>query len=495
MSNGKRWWTALRMLPLVALAACKEPLPPATPVPPAPTATGYDNAPLGTSGTSGTAGSAQRFTLGADVPGQWWTLFHSAALSALVDEGMRANPDVAAAQAALRSARESFYAQRASAYPTAQGAFSVSREQTPLYYAPPLNTNASEYVYGVHTAELDVAYTPDVFGNLRYQTATAAAATDIARFQVEATYLTLTSNIAAAAFAAAGLRGQLDVTRRIIAIEQRALALTKLTRTYAQAAGLDVLTQEAALRATEQTVPGLEKQLDQDRDALARLVGRTPNDDPAAAFDLAALHLPTDLPLSLPSQLIDDRPDIAAARANVVQTGAQVGVAYTNRLPNFAITAQTATQALSLGGLFGAGSLLSTLTAAASTTFYDHGTLKHREASAIAAYDEAAASYRGAVLTGLQNVADALAALRTDADALRAAVRSDQTAAHALQLTRYQEEYGQVSALATLNAEQAYQQAELTLVQAQATRYVDTAALFEALGGGWWNRSETQSPP
>jgi NodT family efflux transporter outer membrane factor (OMF) lipoprotein len=481
------------LLLTVALAACKEPVPPPTPVPPAPTAAGYGAVPPQTASADVSGGAAQRFLTELDVPGQWWTLFHSAELNALVDEGLQANPDVAAAQAALRSAREAFDAQRSSAYPTAQGSASISRQQVPLYYAPPLNTNANEYVYGVHTAELDVAYTPDVFGNLRYQTATAAAQLDQDRYSVEATYLTLTSNIAAAAFTAASIRGQIDVTRRIIATQHRLLELTRATRTYAQSAGLDVLAQEAALRATEATLPALDKQLAQDRDALARLVGRAPSDDPAAAFDLATLHLPTDLPLSLPSQLILQRPDIAAAQAGVIAAGAQVGVAFTNRLPNFSITAQTATQALSLGGLFGAGSLLSTLTAAATTTFYDHGTLKHREAAALAAYDEAAATYRATVLNGLQNVADALAALRTDADALRLALRANETAAHALRITRDQDRYGEVSRLALLNAEQTDEQAELNVVQAQANRYADTAALFEALGGGWWNRNETSA--
>jgi NodT family efflux transporter outer membrane factor (OMF) lipoprotein len=479
------------LVALLLLSACKPPLPPPTPVPPAPTATGYGDIPPTTASADAPNGAAQRFLADMDVPGQWWTLFHSPELNALIDEGIKANPDVAAAQAALEAARESFYAQRASAYPTAQGSLSVSRQQTPLYYAPPLNTNASEYVYGVHTAELDVAYTPDVFGNLRYQTANAAAAVDIARFQVEATYLTLTTNIAAAAFTAAAIRAQVDVTNQILKTQRRLLALTEANRQYAQLAGLDVLTQEAALRATEATLPALDKQLVQDRDALARFVGRAPDNDPAAAFDLASLHLPTELPASLPSQLIFHRPDIAAARANVIAAGTDVGVTYTNRLPNFSITAQTATQALSLGALFGAGSLLSTLTAAAATTFYDHGALKHREASAIAAYDQAAAQYQGTILSGLQNVADSLQALRTDADALRAAQRSDETAAHALRITEYQKQYGEVSALVTLNAEQTYEQAELNLVGAEASRFTDTAALFQALGGGWWNRNET----
>jgi NodT family efflux transporter outer membrane factor (OMF) lipoprotein len=404
---------------------------------------------------------------------------------------MRANPDIAAAQAALRNARETYYAQRASAYPSAQGSFGVSRQQLPTYYAPPLNSSNTEYVYGVHTLSLDVAYTPDVFGNLRYQTASAKAAAGMQQYEAEATYLTLTSNVVVAAIAIASLREQIDAAKRIVAIEQRLLDLTIAQKKFGQVSGIDVLTQDAALRSSEQTLPPLEKQLAQTRDQLARLVGRTPNDAPIAQFDFSSLHLPEDLPLSLPSKLIFQRPDIAAASANLEQAGDAVGVAYTNRLPNFSITAQTATQALSLGGLFGAGTFLSTLTAQVAATVYDQGTLKHREAAAVAAYDQAAAQYKGAILSGLQNVADSLAALSHDADALRAAALADKTAARALRITRAQRELGAVSQLGVLNAEQTYRQAELALVQAQAARYADTAALFAALGGGWWNRKDT----
>jgi NodT family efflux transporter outer membrane factor (OMF) lipoprotein len=486
-----------RMKPVFALSAafllvaCKQAMPPATPVPPAPSVTGYGLLPPRTASARVPGGAVQRFLLDMDVPWQWWTLFHSVELNTLIDEALKANPDIDAAQAALRSARESFFAQRASAYPNAQGAFSVSRQQNPTYYAPPLNTPTNEYVYGVHTASVNVAYTPDVFGSLRYQTATAAAAAEMQRFQTEATYLTLTSNLVAAAVQIASLRDQIDATNRIIAIDRRLLDLTKAQKTYAQASALDVATQELGLQAAEQTLSPLEKQLAQQRDLLARLVGRTPNDAPIAVFTIASLHLPEDLPLSLPSKLIAQRPDIAAASANLTQASAQVGVAYTNRLPNFSITSQTASQALTLGTLFGPGTFLSMLTAEVSTTFYDHGMLKHRQAAAVAAYDEAAAEYKGAVLSGFQNVADTLAAIKTDADALSAAARAERTAEHLLNIVRVQKEVGQVQSLVVLNAEQAYQQAIITRIQAQANRYADTAALFQALGGGWWNRNDS----
>jgi NodT family efflux transporter outer membrane factor (OMF) lipoprotein len=484
---------AAAVVALLVLTACKTPEPPATPIPPAPTATGYGALPPQTASAPVPGGEAQRFVAGLDVPGQWWTLFHSEKLNALVDRAIVANPDVAAAQAALRQARETFYAQRSSAYPTAQGSASVSRQQLPTYYAPPLNSNSSEYIYGVHTLSLDVAYTPDVFGNLRYQTASAGAALRAQRFMTEATYLTLTSNVVITVLQAAGLRAQIATAKRAIAIDRQLLDLTRTQRTYAQAAGLDVLTQVSALRAAEAAIPPLEKQLAQTRNALARLVGASPDAAPDADFDLDALHLPDTLPLSLPSALVAHRPDIAAAEANLAEQSAQVGVASTNRLPNFSITAQTATQALSLGALFGAGTFLSDLTAQVTQTFYDHGTLKHREAAAIAAYDQAAATYVGTTLDGLQNVADSLAALKSDGDALAAAYGSQLAAQRALEIVRRQQALGAVSALVTLNAEQADVQAETSVVQARANRYMDTAALFEALGGGWWNRTETAS--
>jgi NodT family efflux transporter outer membrane factor (OMF) lipoprotein len=476
---------------LLLLTACKSPEPPPTPVPPAPTATGYGALPPQTASAPVPGGDAQRFIAGLDVPGQWWTLFHSAKLNALVDRAIAANPDVAAAQAALRQARETYEAQRSSAYPTAQGSASVSRQQVPTYYSPPLSTNNGEYIYGVHTLSLDVAYTPDVFGNLRYQTASAGAALTAQRFMTEATYLTLTSNVVVTVLQAAGLRAQIATAKRAIAIDQQLLDLTRTQRQYAQAAGLDVLTQVSALRAAQAVIPPLEKQLAQTRDALARLIGASPDAAPDADFDLDALHLPDALPVSLPSALIAHRPDIAAAEADLAQQSAEVGVAYTNRLPNFAITAQTATQALSLGTLFGAGTFLSNLTAQVTQTFYDHGTLKHREAAAIAAYDQSAATYVGTTLSGLQNVADALAALKSDADSLKTAYDAQVAAEQALEIVRRQQQLGAVSSLITLSAEQADVQAELSVVQARANRYMDTAALFEALGGGWWNRTET----
>jgi NodT family efflux transporter outer membrane factor (OMF) lipoprotein len=432
---------------------------------------------------------APQLAAGMDVPGQWWTLFHSSQLNAMIDEALRANPDVTAAQASLRSAQEAYYAQRASAWPVLTGGFSAERTGVPTYYAPPLNTPATQYTYGVNTAQISVAYTPDVFGNLRYQTLSAKAASEVARDEAEATYLTLTSNVAVSAIEAAGLRAQIDATRRVIAIDQQLLDITKAQKQNAQAATLDVLNQESVLRQEEQALPPLEKTLDQTRDYLARLLGRDPS-NPPPDIDLSSLALPSRLPSSLPANLLDHRPDIAAASANLAQAAADLGVATTNRLPAISINGNVGSQALTIGTLFGPGTMLWSLTAAIAQTLFDHGALKHKQASAKAAYDQAVAQYKGTVLSGYQNVADSVVAVKRDSDELTSASKADGVAEKALKITRDQLVYGEVAEPSVLTAEQNYRQAEITLVSAEAAQYTDAAALFTALGGGWWNRTD-----
>jgi NodT family efflux transporter outer membrane factor (OMF) lipoprotein len=437
------------------------------------------------------AAPEQRFVPDMDVPGQWWTLFHSRQLNALIDEALRANPDVAAAQAALRSAQEAYYAQRASAWPVVSAGFSVERTGIPTYYAPPLNEPPTQYTYGVNTAALSVAYTPDVFGNLRYQTLSAKAAAEVQRDATEATYLTLTSNVVLAAISAASLHAQIDATREAIEVDRKLLDITKAQRENAQAATLDVLNQESVLRQAEQTLPPLQKALDQTHDLLARLLGRKP-DQPPADIDLASLQLPAELPQSLPANLLDHRPDVAAASASLEQAGDDLGVATTNRLPAISIGGEAGTQSLTIGSLFGPGTMLWSLTAAISATIFDHGALKHRQAAAKAAFDQAAAQYKGTVLSGYQNVADSIVAVQRDAQALSAADSADDVARRALTITQAQGTLGQVALPAVLTAQQNVLSAEVTRLSARAAQYSDIAALFTALGGGWWNRQDTQ---
>lgn len=256
-----------------------------------------------------------------------------------------------------------------------------------------------------------------------------------------------------------------------------------------QVSSADVAAQEAALAVAQANLPPLEKQLAQQRDLLKALAGRFPNDERQTGFDLDQLQLPGELPLSLPSTLVEHRPDIRAAEEQLHAASAEIGVAAANRLPNITLgVAGYGSAALSMADLFKGGTGFWELAGGITQPLFDGGTLKHRESAARAAYDQAAAQYRATVLNAFQNVADALQAVKSDADALRAADKALSAADKSLHLAQRQLELGDISALAVLNSEQTYQQAKLNQVQAQANRLADTVALFQALGGGWWNR-------
>ena len=433
-------------------------------------------------------GAAQAFIEGMDIPAQWWTLFHSKALNDLIERAIRANPDLEAAQAALRVARENLYAQRGAFFPGVSGSFTPTRQNVGNTLSSTLASN--DTIYSLHTAQVSVAYTVDVFGGLRRQVESVKAQADAQHFQLEAAYLTLTSNVVAAAVQEAGLRGQIAATKRIIEIQTRSLELLRQQYTLGQIAEMDVVAQEAALAQTQTTLPPLEKQLAQQRDLLARLAGGYPSEALAEQFELASLELPEELPLSLPSLLVAQRPDIRAAEELLHSASADIGVAVANRLPNITLAADTGSAATTFGDLFSSGTGFWALAGNLTQPIFQGGTLLHRQRAAEAAFKQASALYRAAVLAAFQNVADTLQAVRCDADGLKAAVAAEKAAARSLAIAHTQLELGDVSYLALLNAEQTYQQAVLTKVQNLANRYADTAALFQALGGGWWNRPD-----
>jgi len=310
-----------------------------------------------------------------------------------------------------------------------------------------------------------------------------AALAEASGFQLEATYLTLTGNVVAAAIQEAGLRAQIAATERVIALEREALRVLRRELELGAVAEGDVLAQEAALAQLETTLPPLKRQLQTNRDLLAVLTGRLPADSPPVVFELDDLRLPTDLPLGVPSRLVERRPDVRAAEAQLHAATAQVGVAIANLLPQVTITADAGSSATAMRDLFKAGTGFWSLGASLTQTLFEGGTLIHRKRAADAALDQAGALYREAVLTAFQNVADALHALDTDADALAASARSEDAAQKSLDIVHRQLELGSVSYLVLLNAQQTYQQAVIGAAQARTNRYADTAALFQALGG------------
>ena len=455
-----------------------------------PTDGGYTATPLSTtsSTTNVAGGEAQQFIEARDIPGEWWTLFHSQPLNDLIERSLKANPDLKAAQAALVVARENVLAQRGAYYPSVTGGFSATRAKTSSDISPVTNTTALNY--SLYTPEVNVSFVPDVFGLNRRTVESLVAQEQQARFALAATHITLSSNVAAGAIQEASLRAQIDATHELITINTNMLDVLRTQYAKGYVSRLDVAAQESQLAQVAATLPPLLKQLAQQRDLLAALSDGFPNLDLTEKFELSSLQLPQELPVSLPSQLVEQRPDVRQAEENLHSASAQIGIAVANRLPNFALTADAGSMAVVLGHLFAGGTGFWDVGASVTQPIFDGGTLLHRERAARAAYTQASEQYRGTVLTAFQNVADTLNALQQDADALKAAAAARDAAALTLDLARKQFQSGYINYLGLLSAEQAYQQAVINLIQAQANRYADTAALFQALGGGWWNRPD-----
>jgi NodT family efflux transporter outer membrane factor (OMF) lipoprotein len=458
--------------------------------PAAPQVSGYTpTPPVTTDATPGVSGGeAQRFAQGGDIAGDWWTLYRSPALDSLIAEALKKNSDLKAAQAALRAAHESALAGRGAFYPqlglSAQGA----HFQQPSTLAPVPSNNAIQY--SLFTPQLNVSYMPDVFGLQRRTVESLDAQALAVRYQMVATYNTLVNNVVSAAIQEASVRQQIQATEDMVAAMNKSLDILKYQLDRGYASGLEYNAQKAATAAVAATLPPLIKQDGQLKDQLAVLVGRYPSEQPAEKLDLAAIKLPEDIPLSLPSKLVEQRPDVQQAEASLHSASAQIGVAVANRLPNLTLAAQAGSSALAFSQLFGDGTNFWNAGATVAATLFDGGSLYHTEQAARATYEQSAAQYRSTVLQAFQNVADSLTALEQDAKALKAADAADTAAKATLEITQYQLKDGYNNTLALLLAQQAYQQAHIALLQAQASRYADTAALFQALGGGWWHRTD-----
>jgi len=444
----------------VALAGCA--VGPNFERPAAPDVEGYTSTPLPakTASAEVTGGEAQHFVQDLDIPGQWWTLFHSEALNALIEQALRNNPTLPAAEAALRLAWENVYAAEGAFFPTAVASYSPSRNKTATGVVFTAASSGPPF-FTLHTAQVVVTYAPDVFGGTRREVESLTATTEFQRFQLEAAYLTLTSNVVAAAVQEASLRGQIAATEEIIKIESESLGILRKQLELGQVAGADVAAVEATLAQAQATLSPLQKQLAQE------------------------------LPVSLPSNLVEQRPDIQSVAAQLHAASALIGVAIAAQLPQFTLTANAGTVANQIGQLFiTPETAFWTVAGNVAQTIFDAGTLLHKKRAADAAFDEAAAMYRSTVITAFQNVADALHALQSDAETLKAAYAAERAAFRSLEIARRQLQLGAIGYLGLLTTENTYQTALIALVQAQAARYADTAALFQALGGGWWNRED-----
>jgi NodT family efflux transporter outer membrane factor (OMF) lipoprotein len=461
--------------------------------PQAPQAQSYSPTPMAsdTGSAAGPGGETQHVLASMDIPGQWWTLFHSASLNGLIDDALKHNADLEAAHASLQAAWESVYAQRGAYFPTVNASVNPTRQDDANDVASGVASNAD--LYTLTTAQVSVSYMLDIWGANRRQVESLTAQANAQRFQLEATYLSLTSNVVNTAIQEASLRAQIELTHKIIDEQERILATLQRQQALGDVSDAAVAAQVATLEQSRASLPPLDKQLAQQRDLLATLTGRTPDQRIDAQFDLDGLQLPTQLPLSLPAQLVEQRPDVRASEEQLHSASAQVGVAIANRLPNVQINASLGTASEKTSQLFTAASGFWAVGASVTQPLFDGGTLKHKQRGAEAAYRQAAAQYRSTVLGAVQNVADTLHAIDADARSLAAAERAEQAAAHSLDIARRQLALGDISESAMLNAQLTWQQAALNLVQARAARYADTVALFQSLGGGWWHRQDAGS--
>jgi NodT family efflux transporter outer membrane factor (OMF) lipoprotein len=460
--------------------------------PAAPDVRGYSAEPLST--TSGTGelngGAAQQFVEGRDIPADWWALFHCQALNKLIEQSLKNSPDLKAGQAALRVAQENVLAQKGAYYPSVSGAISASRQQTSAEISPTPNSGA--LTFNLFAPQVSVSYVPDVFGLNQRMVESLSAQAEQTRYALVATQIALTANVAVAAVQEASLRAQIDATEKLIAINTDMTQILRNQYEAGYAARLDLAAQESQLAQVNASLPPLLKQLSQQRDLLSDLSGAFPDAALPETFELSGLELPEELPVSLPSKLVEQRPDVLQAEENMHSASAQIGVAVANRLPNIALSADVGSTALAIGQVFSSGAGIWAIGAGITQPIFDGGQLRHRERAARAAYDQASQQYRSTVLAAFQNVADALSAISHDADTLKAATAAADASQVTLDIASQQEKTGYSNSLALLNAEQSYQQALINLVQARASRFSDTAALFQALGGGWWNLPDNQ---
>lgn len=439
-----------------------------------------------TAAAPGKGGEAQQFGVGQDIPAQWWTLFQSDALDALVRQALANNPSLGAAQAALRQSEENYSSVSGTLNaPAVNAGLSGGRQR-----ASALNSGVPGGVeYNLYNASVNVAYSVDVFGANRNALEGQHAAVDYQRFQVEAAYLTLSANVVTAAIREASLRAQLQASQDMLQDQARQLAMVEQQYAAGAVPLPAVLAQRSALANLHASIPALEKSLALTRHQLAALVGQAPGQSALPAFDLDSLTLPQNLPVSLGSELVRQRPDIRASEALLHQASAQVGVATANQYPQFNLTASISSTASDPSQLFDAAATGWSLLGGITQPLFNGGALDAKRRAAQAAYEGAQSQYRSVVLQAFQNVADSLRALEFDASTLQQQTAAADAAKQLRDISQRQYQVGAVSYLALLDAQRNYQQAYINWVGARAARYADTAALFQALGGGWWNRA------
>ncbi|HEX3122222.1 MAG TPA: efflux transporter outer membrane subunit [Rhodanobacteraceae bacterium] len=456
-----------------------------SPEPPAVDAYRKDALPPATASASVPTGDAQRFLEGADVPEQWWTQFASDELNRRVGQALAHSPSIASAQAALRRAQENANAARGALFPSIDAKAGATRGNLTQFNGVPAGATTGASTFTLYNAGVNVGYTLDLFGGVRRTVEAQSALADAQRFQLEGTYLSLAANVATASFREASLREQIHATEQIIADYRTELDLVEKQNEIGAKSMSDVLVLRTQVATVQATLPPLRQALEQTQTQLAVYLGQFPSMAELSAVNLDALTLPHDIPVSLPSTLTRQRPDVRAAEAQLHSATADVGIATANLFPQITLTGNLGSIALHSGDLFGGGTKAWGIGGNLLAPLFHGGTLRAQERAAEAGLDKAAADYQSTVLTAFQNVADSLRALELDADSLQAQATAEKSAGSSLELVRFQYRNGSTSYLQVLDATRQFQQARIGLIQARAARLADTAALYAALGGGW----------
>jgi NodT family efflux transporter outer membrane factor (OMF) lipoprotein len=436
-------------------------------------------------------GAAQTFVSDRDIPADWYGLFQSQQLDELVRRALHDSPTVEAAKASLRSAEDTYIAERgALLLPQADGQLGVTRQRSSGAAFGDPSIPAS--IFTLYNATVNVSYRLDIFGASRRQLEQLRAQADFQRWELEAANLTLTGNVVTTAFDVASLSDQIAAVKDVVAAETEQYKVVRRQFEVGGASKSDVLSQQAQLAQARAVVPGLEKALAQAQHRLAVLAGRTPDDASVPDFVLDRFTLPTELPVTVPAKLVRQRPDVQAAEAQLHQASAAVGLATANLYPQLNLTGSIGTDSVTSGGLFGAGTGTWSAGASLLQPLFHGGELRYKRRAAVADLEHADATYRQTVLAAMEEVADTLRALESDAHALQAQVEAEKASSDAFEISKKQFRVGGVSYVTVLNAQRLFLEARQSRVQAQAARYSDSAALFQALGGGWWNRKDQE---
>jgi len=434
--------------------------------------------------TASVDGTAQHFDIGAEVAADWWHLFGSSKLDAVIADAIAHNPGLEAAQASLRQSEDYLRSGYGIFYPDVDGNVGASRQK---YNPLKIGQNLPASIFNLFTLSATVNYALDVFGGERRMVEGLGAEVDLARATETATYLMLSSNLANTLIARAAYRAERDATEQLIAVEKEQVHLGEVQAQAGTVPYANVLTLRSQLASVEATIPQIEQRIAQSEDLLATLAGRTPAEWSPPEIGLAELVLPSNLPLSLPSDLVRQRPDILAAEATAHAASANIGVATAAMFPSITLSGSYGSNSTSTSTLLASRGNFWAFGVSATQTLFDGGTLWFKRQAAIDGYQQTMALYRQTVLNAFGQVADTLHALDHDAAVLQAEEEALGAAREALHLVQANYEAGLATYLDVLIADAQYHQALVGELQAIAARYQDSVALFAALGGGWWN--------